>query len=74
MNDRVSRFQVARLSLYPPAKPGGHYRYALIATTIRGGIPSGQILVDGLVRDGHPSPTTEEILMAMDAALRQSML
>jgi hypothetical protein len=72
--DRISRFRVARLSLFPPMIAGGHAPYALIANTIRNGIPSGQILVDGTLHGVNPHPTTEEVLEAMDAAIRQHML
>ncbi len=74
MNDRVSKYRVARLSLFPPQTPGGNYRYALVANTVRNGIPHAVILCDGVVPGGHPFPTTEEVLEAIDAAVRQNML
>jgi len=72
--DRISRYRVARLSLFPPMRDGDAARYALIANTIRRGVPSGQILVDGTLPSMPSKPTTEEVLEAMDAALRQHML
>ena len=72
--DTMSRFRVARFSLYPPSSPGGHARYALIANTIRGGVPHGQILLDGIVPGFDPRPTTEELLEGFDTAIRQHML
>lgn len=74
MNDRISRFRVARLSLYPPQVIPGQARYALITNTIRNGVPSGQILVDGIVPMDTLQPTTEELLEAFDSAVRQHML
>jgi hypothetical protein len=74
MNDRISVYRVARLSLFPPMTSGEIARYAIIANTLRKGVPSGQILADGVLRGVAPFPTTEEVLEAMDAALRQHML
>lgn len=72
--DRISRFRVARISLFPPQAKGGWARYALIASTIKNGVPSGQILLDGQLAGVDPFPTTEELLVAFDAALRQHTL
>lgn len=74
MNDRISRYRVARLSLFPPQGGTGAAPYALVASTIRNGIPHAQILVDGRLPNLSPFPTTEELLEAMDAAIRQHML
>jgi hypothetical protein len=65
---------VARLSLYPPTTKTGAARYALIANTIKNGVPSGAILLDGSLLGVDPRPTTEELLEAFDAAIRQHML
>lgn len=70
----VSQYRVARLSLFPPSVPGGNYRYALVANTIRNNVPHAVILCDGVLPNGHPFPTTEEVLEALDAAVRQHML
>lgn len=74
MPDRISQYRVARLSLYPPAQEGGHWRYALIASTIRKGIPHTQVLLDGVITGGTTRPTTEEVLLALDAVVRQNTL
>lgn len=74
MPDQISQFRVARLSLYPPQNVRSGARYALIANTIRRGIPSAQVLVDGVVHGVNPQPTTEELLEAFDSAIRQHML
>jgi len=74
VNDHISRFRVARLSLYPPHVGTGAAPYALIASVIKGGIPSTRILADGRLPALSSAPTTEEILEAMDAAIRQHML
>lgn len=69
-----SRFRVARLSLFPSMLGSGQARYALTSQVIRGNVPHSQILVDGVLNGVASTPTTEEILEAMDAALRQHML
>lgn len=74
MNDRISRFRVARLSLYPPQLQTGSCPYVMTASVIKAGIPSTRILVDGRLPVLSSTPTTEEILEAMDAAIRQHML
>lgn len=72
--DRISQYRVARFSLYPPQTSGGQARYAIIANTIRRGVPHGQILVDGVVPNAPAHPTTEELLELFDSALRQNLL
>lgn len=72
--DRISKYRVARLSLFPPSAPGGNWRYALVANTIRNGIPHAVILGDGVLPNGHPFPTTEEVWEAVNAAALQNML
>ena len=74
MSDRISRFRVARLSLYPPQVGTGAAPYALIANTIRNGVPRAQIVVDGRLPGVNAAPTTEELLEAFDAVLRRHML
>jgi len=73
-NDRISRYRAARLALYPPNIPRGHARYALIAHTIRGGIPSASILLDGVLPGLDPRPTLEYLLEAFDSVIGQHML
>lgn len=72
--DRISRYRVARLSLHIPVNPLAKGHYALIATGVRNGVPTSLVLADGMVPCPAHNPTTEEILEAMDAALRQHML
>lgn len=74
MPDRISRFRVARLSIFPPQTGGGQARYCLTASTIRKGVPHTQILVDGVLPMSSQMPTTEELLEAIDSAVRQHML
>lgn len=74
MPDRISRYRVARLNLYPPQTRGGQARWCLLAHTIRAGIPNAVIVLDGVLSGVNPQPTTEELLEAFDAILRQSML
>lgn len=74
MPDQISVFRVARLSLYPPTNVRSGARYALIANRVKRGIPTANILLDGVVHGVDPSPTTEELLEAFDSALAQHML
>lgn len=74
MSDRMSRFRVARFSIFPPMNTGGNARYALVASTIRRGVPNAQILVDGVLPDAPTHPTTEELLELFDSATRKHML
>lgn len=74
MNDRISRYRSARLSLFLPARDGGNVRYALLRLGVRNGVPQGQILVDGVLPSAPASPTTEELLELFDSALRQHLL
>lgn len=74
MPDTMSRFRVARFSLFPPMTAGGHARYCLVANTIRNGVPNAQILVDGHIPGAPMRPTTEELLELFDSATRQHML
>lgn len=74
MTDRISRYRTIRLVIHVP--PSGHERapWSLIATTVRAGVPSAQILLDGTVPLHGPRPGIEEIMDALDAALRQGRL
>ena len=74
MPDRISRYRVARISMFPPMAAGNMARYALTASVIRNGVPTSQILLDGLVPNAPAFPTTEELLELFDSALRQHML
>lgn len=74
MADTISNYRVARLSVYPPQKAGGHARYAVIAHVIKRGIPTAQVLVDGILPGAPTHPTTQELLELFDAAVRQNML
>lgn len=74
MHDTVSRYRVARLALFPPQTAAGPARYTLIANTIRRGVPSAKVLVDGFVSGVPVYPSTEELLEAFDSAIRGNML
>lgn len=74
MTDRISRFRVARLCVFPPMTHGGQARYAATAATIRQGVPHAQILVDGTLPNCPAFPTTEEVLEMFDSAVRAHML
>jgi len=74
MPDRISTYRQVRLVLQIPSEPRGRSYWSLHAVGVRNGVPSSVILLDGFA--GHLSnrPTTEEILEALDAAIRGSML
>jgi hypothetical protein len=74
MNDRISRYRVVRLAIHVPAVDGSRAHWSLIATGVKGGIPSSTILSDGTVALAARNPTTEEIIEALDACVRQMML
>lgn len=75
MYDTTSRYRVARLCVFPPhSVPEGAGRWALTASLIRKGVPTAQILGDGVLPAMSSRPTTEEVIMAMDAALSSMRL
>lgn len=75
MNDRTPWLRTAKLILHPPVKQGGDCRYALTTFSITTrGTQNGRVLLDGVLRGIAPAPTTEELLEAFDAALRQHRL
>lgn len=74
MNDRISMFRSARLSIYPPLRSGANCRWALLTTVVKRGIPTGQIIQDGIIGSAPAMPNEAEIVMLMDAALAQMRL
>ena len=72
--DRISRYRQVRLVLQVPHTPGGRTYWSLHAVGVRAGVPHSVILLDGVVPGISAQPTTEEILEAIDAAVRGSML
>ncbi len=74
MNDRISQYRSARLSIYPPQRAGGNCRWALLESRIKRGIPAGVILSDGIIASAPSHPTEAEVVMLMDAALAQMRL
>lgn len=74
MNDRISSYRVARLAIHVPQVSGDRAPWSLIATGVKRGIPTTNILLDGVVRLAPRNPTTEELLEAFDSAIRSSML
>lgn len=74
MTDRISTYRVARLAIHVPHSADSWAPWSLVATGVRGGIPTAQILLDGRVRLAPQRPTTEELLEAFDSAIRGSML
>ena len=64
--------RTAKLILHPPVEPGGVTRYSLTTFTVTpSGNQRGAILLDGILRGVPVMPTTEELLEAFDAAIRQ---
>jgi len=74
MSDRISTYRQVRLVLQVPRSEDQRAYYSLHAIGVYKGIPTARILVDGTVSLAPLNPTTEEILEALDAAVRQSML
>lgn len=74
MTDRISTYRVARLAIHVPQVADSWANWSLVATGVRGGIPTAKILLDGRVRLPPRNPTTEELLEAFDSAIRTSML
>lgn len=74
MADQISNYRQVRLVLQVPSQPGSRAYWSLHAVGVKRGIPVSRILLDGWVPLAASTPTTEEILEALDAAVRQSML
>lgn len=74
MADSTSTYRQVRLILQVPGMPGTPTYWSLHAVGVRRGVPSSTILLDGTVAPLDPRPTTEEILEAIDAAVRGAML
>lgn len=60
--------------LQVPQDPAQRTYYSLHAVGVRRGVPTSTILLDGVVGNLPQECTTEEILRALDAAVRQAML
>lgn len=74
MPDRISNYRQVRLILQVPQAQSERAYFSIHAVGVRNGIPSSQILTDGWVPLAHATPTTEEILEALDACVRQCLL
>ena len=74
MVDRISTYRQVRLVLQIPVDRGSRSYWSLHAVGVRNGIPTARILLDGFVPGLDRQPTTEEILEALDAAVRGAML
>lgn len=72
--DKISRYRTVRLAIHVPLAGTERAPWSLVAQTVRSGVPSAQILLDGTVPLTGPRPGIEEILDALDAAVRQSRL
>jgi len=66
MNDRISRYRSSRLSIYWPVQAGGQARWALLATTVKNGIPGGHIIADGVLPSQSAYPAEWEVWEAID--------
>ena len=74
MADQISTYRQIRLVLQIPGTRRGRTYWSLHAIGVRKGIPTSTILLDGVVGPLDPRPTVEEILEALDAAVRGAML
>lgn len=67
--------RTAKLILHPPVATEGLCRYAVTTFTVTpSGIQRGAILLDGTLEGVPVMPTTQELLEAFDAALRQNLI
>lgn len=71
MADRVSTYRVIRLAIHVPPTGGTDARWTLVAVGHRSGIPTANILLDGVVHLQGPAPTTQEIVEAIEAISQQ---
>lgn len=74
MSDRISNYRQVRLVLQVPVNGASQTYWSLHAVGVKGGIPTARVLLDGFVPALHQQCTTEEILEAIDAAVRGAML
>jgi hypothetical protein len=74
MADRVSTYRQVRLVLQVPSGSAQRTYFSLHAVGVRKGVPHAAVLADGVVAHLGNQPTTEEIVEALDAAVRQMML
>lgn len=74
MTDTISRYRTIRLAIHVPTSETERAPWTLVAQTVRAGVPSAQILLDGTVPLHGPRPGIEQILDAVDAAVRQARL
>jgi hypothetical protein len=57
-----------------PANRDSRTYWSLHAVGVRAGVPTGKVLLDGFVGNLRPDCTVEEILEALDAAVRGALL
>lgn len=62
------------MSLYLPPAGGEQARWSLLFVGVRGGVPTGHIHSDGVVRFDPGQPLEQEALLALDAALAQVLI
>jgi hypothetical protein len=74
MPDRISTYRQVRLVLQVPARDGARTYFSVHAVGVKRGVPHAEVLADGVVAPLPASPSTEEIVAALDAAVRQLML
>lgn len=74
VNDIVSRYRVARLSLFLPPRDGLSAHYALLVNEVTKGIPRGTVLLDGVLPSCPSKPHLEDLLALLDSALHREML
>lgn len=74
MSELNERYRQARLVLQVPWTPQPRSYWSLHTISVARGVPRSRVLLDGTVGALPLVPTQEEIVEALDAAVRSMML
>lgn len=74
MADRISTYRQVRLVVQIPQDRASRSYFSLHAVGVKKGVPTSTVLLDGWVAALDQLATTEEIVEALDAAVRQMHL
>lgn len=74
MVDRISNYRTVRLVLFLPQRPRAGIRWAVTKIGVRSGVPTGQVVADGIMKGGNDHPSEAEIWEYLDAVVRQYVL
>lgn len=73
-HDRISVHHRVRLNLHLPHIDGGQARYAMLDLRTKRGVPTGTILLDGVLNNVPADPPLEVLLECFDSALARHRL